>query len=38
MASSVNASNTGFGGILMTGDSSGQLQLQAVYCCDLLCE
>ena len=28
MASSVNASNTGFGGILMTGDSSGQLQLQ----------
>jgi|LakMenE01Jun11ns_1017448.scaffolds.fasta_scaffold9943595_5 hypothetical protein len=28
MASSVNASNTGFGGILMTGDSSGELQLQ----------
>ena len=28
MASQINASNTGFGGIVSTGDSSGQLQLQ----------
>lgn len=28
MASTINASNTGFGGIVQTGDSSGQLQLQ----------
>lgn len=28
MASTINASNTGFGGIVSTGDSSGQLQLQ----------
>ena len=28
MASIINASNTGFGGIVSTGDSSGQLQLQ----------
>lgn len=29
MASTINASNSGFGGIVSTGDSSGQLQLQA---------
>ena len=29
MASIINASNSGFGGIVSTGDSSGQLQLQA---------
>ena len=29
MASQINASNSGFGGIVSTGDSSGQLQLQA---------
>ena len=28
MASTINASNSGFGGIVSTGDSSGQLQLQ----------
>ena len=28
MASTINASNTGFGGIVQTGDSSGQMQLQ----------
>ena len=28
MASQINASNSGFGGIVSTGDSSGQLQLQ----------
>jgi len=28
LASTVNASNTGFGGVITTGDSSGQLQLQ----------
>ena len=28
MASIINASNTGFGGLIETGDSSGQLQLQ----------
>jgi hypothetical protein len=29
LASIINASNSGFGGIVSTGDSSGQLQLQA---------
>ena len=29
MASQINASNSGFGGIVSTGDSSGELQLQA---------
>lgn len=29
MASTINASNTGFGGIVSTGDSSGSLALQA---------
>jgi Tfp pilus assembly protein FimT len=29
MASTINASNSGFGGIVSTGDSSGQLALQA---------
>lgn len=29
MASTINASNTGFGGIVQTGDSSGSLALQA---------
>jgi hypothetical protein len=29
LASQINASNSGFGGIVSTGDSSGQLQLQA---------
>jgi hypothetical protein len=28
MASTINASNSGFGGIIQTGDSTGQLQLQ----------
>ena len=28
MSSIINASNTGFGGVITTGDSSGQLQLQ----------
>ena len=28
MASQINASNSGFGGIVSTGDSSGVLQLQ----------
>jgi hypothetical protein len=28
MASTINASNSGFGGIVSTGDSSGQMQLQ----------
>jgi hypothetical protein len=28
MASTINSSNTGFGGIVQTGDSSGQMQLQ----------
>ena len=30
MASIINASNTGFGGLIETGDSSGTLQLQTV--------
>lgn len=29
MSSTINASNSGFGGIVSTGDSSGELQLQA---------